>query len=126
MTPAERQQIEARLDARLEQLVHTRAAMLREGEGMLDSELADVDNHPADTGSETLELELDATTRLFMAEEERRISEARHALANGTYGTCLSCGRQIPADRLAAVPEAVRCLDCQRHFEAAHRQRTTA
>ena len=123
MTSAERQQIEARLDARLEQLVRTRAAMAREGEGMLDTE-PDVDNHPADIGSEFHDLEMDATTRLFMAEEETRITEARRALANGTYGTCLTCGRQIPADRLAAVPEAVRCLDCQRHFEGAHRQRT--
>jgi RNA polymerase-binding transcription factor DksA len=123
MTSADRQQIEARLEARLEELVRTRAAMRLESEGMLDSE-PDIDNHPADIGTEMHDLELDATTRLFMEEEERRITEARRALANGTYGTCVSCGRPIPAERLAAEPEAVRCLDCQRHFEAAHRQRT--
>jgi RNA polymerase-binding transcription factor DksA len=57
-----------------------------------------------------------------MGEEERRIEEARHALAAGSYGTCKACGREIPADRLAAMPEAVRCLDCQRRFEGDHRQ----
>jgi len=124
LTGADRQRIEERLDARLAELVRTRTAMKRAGEGMLESELADVDNHPADFGSEMHEQELDATTRLFLEEEERRIGEARQALANGTYGTCLTCGQQIPADRLEAVPEAVRCLSCQRHFEGAHRQRT--
>jgi len=57
MTGADRQQIEARLDARLSQLTRTRAAV----------------------------------------------------------------GPVPGPDH--AVPEAVRCLDCQRHFEGAHRQR---
>jgi RNA polymerase-binding transcription factor DksA len=123
MTQDERERIGARLDARLEELVRTRAAMRRSGQGMRDSELAHVDNHPADEGSELHEQEVDATTEIFLEEEERRIAEARLALADGTYGTCKGCGRPIPAQRLKAVPEAVRCIDCQRHFEGRHRQR---
>ena len=53
-----------------------------------------------------------------------RIAEALRALSDGTYGTCLGCNRQIPPERLEAVPEAVRCLDCQRRFEGMHRQQT--
>ena len=126
MEAQERDRIEARLDARLHELVRTRAAMKRSGEGMRESELAHVDNHPGDVGSELHDEELDETTQIFMEEEERRIDEARRALADGSYGTCKECGRPIPAERLAAVPEAVRCLDCQRHFEARHRQRAPA
>src|SRR5215217_857052 len=122
MTTEERDRIEARLDARLAELVRTRTAMLRSGEGMRGSELADVDQHPADGASELYEEELEETERLFIEEEERRIGEARRALAEGSYGICRDCGKQIPAERLKAVPEAVRCLDCQRHFEAYHRQ----
>jgi RNA polymerase-binding transcription factor DksA len=33
-------------------------------------------------------------------------------------GTCLSCGHPIPPARLRALPHAVRCVDCQRAFEA--------
>jgi RNA polymerase-binding transcription factor DksA len=120
----ERERIEARLDARLEELMRTRAAMRRSGAGMIGSELAHVDNHPADEGSDLHEQEVDQTTELFLEEEERRIGEARRALADGTYGICKGCGRPIPPERLQAVPEAVRCLDCQRHFEGRHRQRT--
>jgi DnaK suppressor protein len=121
MTAQERQRIEARLEARLDELVRMRAAMRRSVEGMRDSELAHIDNHPAD--ADLHEHEVDETTQLFLEEEERRIAEARRALSEGTYGVCLGCREPIPAERLDAMPAAVRCLDCQRHFEGSHRQR---
>jgi RNA polymerase-binding transcription factor DksA len=93
--------------------------MHRESENMLSSELAHLDNHPGDEGTETFEQELEATTDVFLDEEERRIEDARRALAAGTYGICVDCGQEIPAARLHAVPEAIRCVECQRHFEAA-------
>ena len=122
MTEIDRQQVEERLRERGAELRRARAAVRREGAGMIEGELAHLDNHPADEGTETHEQELDATTEVFLDEEERRIAEALRALENGTYGTCVACGQQIPGDRLDAVPEAVRCLDCQRAFEAGHRQ----
>jgi DnaK suppressor protein len=119
MTGHDRQQIEARLDARLKELTRTRDAV----GPVTGSDHADVVNHPAELAGDLHDREIDAGTRLLWQEEEARITEARRALANGTYGICLTCGQQIAAARLVAVPEAVRCLDCQRHFEGAHRQR---
>jgi RNA polymerase-binding transcription factor DksA len=124
MTEVDREGVEARLDARQAEIARTRAAIRRAGDGMRDSELAHVDNHPGDTASELHDEELDETTAMLLEEEERRIAEARRALADGTYGTCKSCGREIPAERLEAAPEAVLCLNCQQHFEGLHRQRT--
>jgi DnaK suppressor protein len=124
LTEVERERVEAKLQARLETIERMRAAMRRSSDGMRDSELAHVDNHPGDTASELHDEELDETTVIFFDEEVRRIEEARRALAAGTYGVCKSCGREIPAERLEAVPEAVLCLSCQRHFEGLHRQRT--
>jgi RNA polymerase-binding transcription factor DksA len=123
MTELDRQSIEAALEERLDELRRTRQGMRRESDGMVSGELSHVDNHPGDEGTETHERELEVTTELFLDEEERRIEEARRALAEGRYGVCVECGSQIPANRLAAVPEAVRCLDCQRHFEGLHSQR---
>ena len=97
--------------------------MHRSAEGGRDSEVAHVDNHPADSASELHDEELDETTDIMLDEEETRIAEARRALADGTYGTCRVCKRPIAPERLRAVPEAVRCLDCQRRFEGDHRQR---
>lgn len=124
MTTEEREKIRARLDARLQELVRTRAAIVRSGEGMRGSELADVDQHPADGASELYEEEIDESELVVLDEEERRIAEARRALSDGSYGTCRDCGRPIPAERLEAAPDAVRCLNCQRHLEGHHRQRT--
>jgi RNA polymerase-binding transcription factor DksA len=124
VTESDRERVEARLQARLDEIARTRAAVRRSNDGMRDSELAHVDNHPGDTATELHDEELDETTAIFLEEEERRIEEARRALADGTYGTCKSCGREIPAERLEAVPEAVLCVNCQRHFEGLHRQRT--
>ncbi len=89
---------------------------------MLEGELSHVDNHPGDEGTETHEQEVEASTELYLEEEERRILEALRAIAGGTYGRCVDCGNQIPDERLRAVPEAIRCIDCQRRLEARHRQ----
>ena len=119
MEAEERQRIEGRLEARLKEVARIRVAVHA---GDNDSELAHLDQHPADEGSETHDREVDTTTEIYLDEEEHRIEEARRALRDGSYGTCRGCGRTIPEDRLAAVPEAVLCIDCQRHFEGQHRQ----
>jgi phage/conjugal plasmid C-4 type zinc finger TraR family protein len=119
----ERQQIEGRLETRLAELARIRASR-RADES--DSELAHLDQHPADEGSDTHDREVDVTTEIFLEEEDRRITEARRALADGSYGICRDCGRDIPKERLEAMPEAIRCVDCQRRFEGRHRQITPA
>jgi RNA polymerase-binding transcription factor DksA len=126
MTEADRERVEARLQARRDEIARTRTAVRRSSEGMRDSELAHVDNHPGDSAGELHDEELDETTEILLEEEERRIEEARRALAEGSYGICRGCGREIPSERLEAVPEAVLCIDCQRHFEGSHRLTTRA
>jgi RNA polymerase-binding transcription factor len=124
MSSEQRADIEAILDERAARLARIRAAMVREADGMRDSELAHVDNHPGDLGTDVHDEELDETAGIFFDEEERRIAEARKALASGRYGICQVCGRPIEPERLRAVPEAVRCIDDQRRFEGRHRQQT--
>lgn len=34
-----------------------------------------------------------------------------------TTAICEDCGTEIPAARLAAQPDATRCIECQRYFE---------
>jgi RNA polymerase-binding transcription factor DksA len=44
-----------------------------------------------------------------------RIAEldvALDRLDQGTYGSCVSCGRAIDPERLDAVPATARCIDC--------------
>lgn len=38
------------------------------------------------------------------------VHRAQQKLVEGTYGSCDVCGEPIPADRLEALPYAVRCV----------------
>jgi RNA polymerase-binding protein DksA len=38
---------------------------------------------------------------------------ALRSLDEGRYGTCVKCGREIGADRLAIRPESVLCIECK-------------
>jgi DnaK suppressor protein len=52
------------------------------------------------------------------AEQEReRVHEAFARLDNGTYGSCVNCGRQIGEERLEVRPHAARCVDCEEKAE---------
>ncbi len=51
----------------------------------------------------------------LVEQAERHLAEiaaAEGRLADGTYGTCTGCGRQIPAGRLEARPVARTCVAC--------------
>src|SRR5438105_9580181 len=115
-------QVEDRLDERLREIAVRREELHRNGDGMRD-ELADYDQHPADQGTETFEQELDETTLILLDDETERVEAARQALADGTYGICVDCGKEIPAARLEAMPESIRCVEDQRLHEARLRQR---
>ena len=95
MATIDREKVEARLRERAEEIARRRANMANSSDGMREGELADYDQHPAD--------------------QER--------LAEGSYGTCVDCGNDIPEARLEAIPEAIRCIDDQNRYEAQLRAR---
>jgi DnaK suppressor protein len=56
-----------------------------------------------------------AQTAALLERTEARIDEldvALNRVADGSYGTCVRCGRPIGADRLAARPGSTTCIDC--------------
>ena len=46
--------------------------------------------------------------------ELAELDAARERIAGGSYGVCLSCGDQIPIDRLRLLPAATSCVPCAR------------
>jgi RNA polymerase-binding transcription factor DksA len=112
-------EVEAKLKSRLEEIEATLAHVkVRADE--LDAELAHYDQHEADQGTETYEQELDETRVAILQQERSLVNQALQRLAEGKYGICVDCGKEIPADRLKAMPEAIRCVEDQRRFEATH------
>ncbi|WP_284617955.1 TraR/DksA family transcriptional regulator [Aquabacterium humicola] len=50
-------------------------------------------------------------------EELRQIEAARQRIAQGSYGECIDCGRDIPLARLQVQPWSARCAPCQTQAE---------
>lgn len=44
----------------------------------------------------------------------KNIKKALRALNTGKYGKCEDCGKQIEAERLEAMPTAVKCITCSK------------
>jgi DnaK suppressor protein len=69
------------------------------------------DNHLADTATETFERELDEGLEEDAARQLREVEAALGRIENGSYGTCQTCGKAIPEERLEAIPWASLCVD---------------
>jgi DnaK suppressor protein len=123
LTEIDTERVAKRLAERAEEIERRRAQIVNAEDGMREGELADYDQHPADTGTDMHEQELDETTEMILVEELRQVQIAQQRLEEGKYGICIDCGEEIPAERLEAMPEAVRCIKDQRIYEGQLRAR---
>ena len=83
---------------------------LMESSAEPENELSSTDQHPADSGTDTVERTkelaiLDRTDRQLLD-----VSRALERLDRGRYGVCEACGEAIGAARLGARPAARLCL----------------
>ena len=85
--------------------------------GEASGNLSNTPLHLADLGSETFEQEI--TVGLLQNEQQllAAIGAAVERLDAGTFGRCERCGKEIPEERLKAVPYASRCVACQEQQE---------
>ncbi len=88
-------------------------ASLEEATGEL---LSAADNHLADAATETYERELDEGLEEDARDQLRQVENALARIDAGTYGTCEVCGKEIPVERLEAVPSATLCIDDARRL----------
>ena len=104
--------------------VEAAIANLRESHpGSLDDETDEVtgmtDNydHVGETATATLDREIDYTLGENSGQVLAEIDAALKRVEDGTYGICVSCGREIAVERLEAYPWASLCIDCKRQAE---------
>lgn len=100
-----------------EQLDSLNRSGLRESLMESTQELSRYDNHPGDLGTEEFERGKDLALRDNVQIQLRKIEDALQSMAEGTYGNCRRCGREIPRERLEAIPETTLCLECRREME---------
>jgi RNA polymerase-binding protein DksA len=75
------------------------------------------DNHLADSATATLNREIDYSLEENSEHVLDAVNDALGRIEDGTFGTCVRCGRPIAEERLEAIPYATRCIDCQRLAE---------
>ena len=71
--------------------------------------------HSGDSAEQAQERENDEVVDAIgneTAQSIRVVQAALERIADGTYGQCDSCGEDIGEARLAAIPEATRCVKC--------------
>lgn len=99
--------------ARLEQeLTSVEKDSLGVSEVEQSGELPDV-FHMADTGSVTFERERDLSLGRNIRDILARVELALRRIETGSYGSCSHCGREIPRERLEALPYADLCMPCK-------------
>ena len=97
-------------------------ASLREDHpGRIDEEVEEIsatqDNHLAETATITLDREIDYTLEENSTRLLASVDGALKRVEDGTYGKCVTCGREIAEARLEAYPWASHCIDCKRALE---------
>ncbi|MBU8906859.1 TraR/DksA C4-type zinc finger protein [Desertibacillus haloalkaliphilus] len=74
-------------------------------------ELSNYDNHPGDAGTELYEREKDSALLEHVEDELKAVTSALQRIDKGTYGRCVTCGKEIPVERLEALPTASHCKE---------------
>jgi RNA polymerase-binding transcription factor DksA len=101
--------------ARLERLRAEVLAALDQRDLARDGEeRGDGHHHPAEAATDADLRERELREQLRWRQREERLRAALAAIEAGTYGVCVDCGEDIPEGRLRALPDAVRCVPCQR------------
>lgn len=83
-------------------------------------ELSTYDNHPADEGSALYEREKDIALNEHFHIEMDEITKALEAIDKGKYGTCEACGKDIPFERLNALPTTTFCVEHSPSQDTSH------
>ena len=67
--------------------------------------------HPGDSGTDRETQMEDEGLASDAARQRDDIDAALQRIADGTWGTCVTCGKEIDAERLDALPQAAYCRD---------------
>lgn len=118
---------ERRRDALHRMLMTKRQEVMKEIGGSLGQSVAEDQNRleaAKDIGDQAmmdLEREVDISLMEMRNRKRQLIDEAMTRLAEGTYGICAECGIEISEKRLAVVPFAKLCVECQARTELLER-----
>jgi len=113
-----KQQLQANLEQRQAQLQQELDAVRQEQDEHVDDK-EDLPREPdANQSRETTDREVRHAELLRDQQELQAVKAALQRMQDGSYGECISCGKDIAPERLKASPAAARCIQCQTKQEA--------
>jgi DnaK suppressor protein len=80
-------------------------------------ESGEIWTEPIDIAQEAAARGTSEALRHLLAELQQDVEHALARLESGDYGVCEDCAQPIPPERLRALPEATRCVRCQRQSD---------
>lgn len=109
----------ARLEEQRREIINRLGDFDSELRGATSSQIIEgtIANHPADAAGELLTAETDVSTIAYLRADLAEIADALERIDDGTYGYCVECGNPIDRGRLEALPQAARCVACQRRYD---------
>ncbi len=70
-------------------------------------------SHMADTGSDTIQNELNMYSTHRQRNYLQHIERALERIRRRQYGICIECGKEIARKRLKVVPHTQHCVPCK-------------
>lgn len=108
----------------IEQLKKDKQEALETARGLISgdmrdsiSELSLIDNHPADIATEVYERSRDVAIHDRLQHRVHAMDSALQRYEEGKYGICEHCQKEIPIERLEALPYTTVCTECSRQEE---------
>jgi RNA polymerase-binding transcription factor len=83
----------------------------------LGDAVGDAGDDPADAGAKTYQREHELALTQNARELLEQSQQALARIAEGTFGSCASCGQPIGKARLQAFPRATLCVTCKQREE---------
>jgi RNA polymerase-binding transcription factor DksA len=99
------------LDLKEKSTTHEKETYPKDSEKESLGELSSYDNHPADMGTALYDREKDLALHEHAESELSKVNIALDAMAEGSYGKCQVCNKDIPFDRLIIVPYTTFCVE---------------
>lgn len=106
----------------VEHLLKDNFDLMRSHDHDSTGELSSYDNHPADDATELYEREKDIALYEHARQELSEIEHALKAISHNQYGICEVCGKDIPKERLEAIPTTTFCVEHTPSKETSHQR----
>src|SRR5699024_2827274 len=117
MTLTEKQQTELKDDLLIMKQRLEKWASNEDMQHIDTDEVSFADNHLADDATKYVDRQTQIAESNLHDEQLKEVNEALDRIKTGTYGICVDTGKEIPFERLKAIPYAKRTIEAEENHQ---------